>query len=286
MMWSSSAGTAGLSSPGRTGAWRRMASKTSAGVLPVNGSPPVAISYSTIAERKEIAAPVELLATRLLGRHRGQRAHGVTGLGHPVRPQHARRLGELVGDVRQMRGQLRQPEVEYFHLAVIGDEDVRRLDVAVHDAGMMGSLEGVGDLTAEVEHHIDRQRSAVDPAAERAALEQLHHEKRQAVVLADVVHRADVRVIQRGRRARLALKSLGGDRILQQLRGEELDGDLASEAGVFGAIDHTHTALANLVDDSVMGDSLADHRRAKLPMVGRAVTAVKNSAPADHCCQD
>ncbi len=87
-------------------------------------------------------------------------------------------------------------------------------------------------------------------------------------MLADVVDRADVRMIQRRGRARLALEALDGDRVCQQPRREELDGDLPAEPRVFGAVDDTHAAFADLVNDPVVRDSLADHWPAKLPIVG------------------
>jgi hypothetical protein len=40
---------------------------------------------------------------------------------------------------------------------------------------------------------------------------------------------------------------------------EEFECDGALEAGVFGFVDDTHTAFAELVEDLVVRDSLADH---------------------------
>ena len=44
--------------------------------------------------------------------------------------------------------------------------------------------------------------------------------------------------------------------------GEEFESNGAAEVGVLGSVDNTHTATAELVDDAVMRDSLADHRAA------------------------
>jgi hypothetical protein len=53
----------------------------------------------------------------------------------------------------------------------------------------------------------DAQRPALQPLAERLALEQLHGDEQLAVLLADVVELADVRVVDAGSRPRLALEA-------------------------------------------------------------------------------
>ena len=73
-------------------------------------------------------------------------------------------------------------------------------------------------------------------------------------------HRApDVRMIERGRRARFALKTLDGNWILGELARKELDGDLATESGVLGPVDDTHAALANLLNQAIVSNGLANH---------------------------
>ena len=51
------------------------------------------------------------------------------------------------------------------------------------------------------------------------------------------------------------LQSLG---ILGDLVGQELQSDKAVEASVLGLVDHTHPAAAELLDDAVVRDGLAD----------------------------
>ena len=110
--------------------------------------------------------------------------------------------------------ELREAEVEYLHLAAFGDEDVRRLDVAVDDAGRVRGVERVGDLDGIVEEQRPSAAACRDAPAQRRAVEHLHDEERQVAVLADVIERADVRMVERRRRAGLALKALDGDRVL------------------------------------------------------------------------
>jgi hypothetical protein len=60
----------------------------------------------------------------------------------------------------------------------------------------------------EVRHLLARQRAAAQQLPQRLPLEQLHHDVRAAEVVADVVDRADVGVVERGGDARLALEPL------------------------------------------------------------------------------
>ena len=63
-------------------------------------------------------------------------------------------------------------------------------------------------------------------------------------MLADVVQRTDVRVIQRGDGARFTVEALPELRIGCELRGENLDGDDAVEPRIAGPIDLAHAAGA------------------------------------------
>jgi hypothetical protein len=78
----------------------------------------------------------------------------------------------------------------------------------VHEPGGVRGIERVGDLDAEIEHALERQRTTRDFLLQRVAVEQLHHDEGLAVVLADVVNHADVRMIQRRGDARFAAEAL------------------------------------------------------------------------------
>ena len=79
---------------------------------------------------------------------------------------------------------------------------------------------------------------------------------------ADFVDGADVGMIQSGRRSRLAPEAFQRLRIFGQLVGQELQGDEAAELSVLGLVDHTHPAAAELLDDAVVRNGLADHGQA------------------------
>ena len=58
----------------------------------------------------------------------------------------------------------------------------------------VGHVEGVGDLDAVAQDLVEGERALLEPVRERLALEVLHDQEVDAVVLADVVERADVRM--------------------------------------------------------------------------------------------
>ncbi len=93
------------------------------------------------AEREDVAAEVELVAQDLLRAHVARRAHAGAGLG-----QVAQRV--VAGDA----------EVHQLHLALVGDDDVGRLDVAVDDAAEVRVVERTRDLQRDDRGHLHRQR--------------------------------------------------------------------------------------------------------------------------------
>ena len=112
---------------------------------------------------------------------------------------------------------LRESEIEDLDLPACVHEDVRGLDVAVHNPFRVRRLECIGDLTRRVEELAHLEPLPREPVCQRLALEQLHHDKVLAFVLLDRIDGANTRVIQRRCGPRLALKSLERLRIMRQL---------------------------------------------------------------------
>ena len=169
-------------------------------------------------------------------------------------------LGRHLGVVRRTLDEsLRQPEVEDLGHSLIRDEDVRRLDVPMHDAGFVRDLEGVGQLGRYVDDLLGVGASGRHPVLQRRAFEQLHHQERLALVLAEVVDGADVGVVECRRGTSLALEALERLDVLRHAGRQELDRHLAGEVQVLGAVDDTHASAAEPGQDSVMGNRRADH---------------------------
>ena len=57
---------------------------------------------------------------------------------------------------------------------------------------------------------------------------------------------------------RLAEEALGGRRVCGEMIGQQLDGDVAVQGPVAGAVDDAHAAVADLVDQLVAGQAGRD----------------------------
>ena len=86
------------------------------------------------------------------------------------------------------------------------------------------------------------------------------------VVLGDLVNRADVRMVERGRGARFAPEPFDvAVRRARHLRRQELQRDLAAERQIFGEIDDAHPAAAEQRLDSVVADYVARIHAIRVP---------------------
>ena len=135
----------------------------------------------------------------------------------------------------------REAEIEQLR-ARARQHHVARLQIAVDDAVAVRAIERVGDLGRVADDLVGRQRPARQPRGQRLALEVLHDQEGDAVLLADVVEHADVRVVQRPDDAGFAVEALAELRVGGELRRQDLDRDLAIEAGVDGAVDLPHAS--------------------------------------------
>ena len=108
----------------------------------------------------------------------------------------------------QRIGERRQAEVDDPH-AVLGQDQVARLDVAVHDALRVRLGQAVGDLRRDVERLVHGERSRREPLLQRLAVVVRHDDEQLPVGGGlDVVDGADVRMVGGRGRLRLAHEAL------------------------------------------------------------------------------
>ena len=119
------------------------------------------------------------------------------------------------------------------------------------DAGRVQRREGRQHPAPERDRLRDRQRPAAQPVRERLPLEQLHGDEQLAAVLADLVHLADVRVVDPGRGPGLPAEAPAG-RVVRL--GDRLHRDSTAEAVVLGREDDAHPALPEPVEDAVAAE--------------------------------
>ena len=200
------------------------------------------------AERVDVGARVDHAALELLGRHVGdgadQGALGAErGAGRLIVERRARRAGVALA-------QLGEAEVEQLD-APFGQHHVAWLEVAVGDAFAVRAGERLGERGGVLQCLVERQRSARQPRGERLAVEILHDQVLDAVLLADVVERADVGMVEPRDGAGLALEAQASIRLLRGIGRQHLDGDGAGDARVGRPVDLPHAPPAQEGDDLV-----------------------------------
>jgi hypothetical protein len=137
-------------------------------------------------------------------------------------------------------------------VAAFGDENVGGLDVAVNDVFGVRGVERVGNLNRECEQVFGINGAPVDEVLERLAIEKFHGDEGLAILLADVVNRANVGMVQRGGGLGFALESREGLRVAGDVLRQKFQRNEALEARVFGLVNDTHTSAAKLFDDAVV----------------------------------
>jgi hypothetical protein len=90
---------------------------------------------------------------------------------------------------------LRQSEIEHLCLAALGDENVRRLDIAMHDSLRVRGGERLSHMDRNLEQLLQFHRLAMDELFQALALQLLHHDERMALVIIDFVDRANAGMV-------------------------------------------------------------------------------------------
>ena len=80
-------------------------------------------------------------------------------------------------------------------MSTLGHEDVRGLDVAVDDRSGVSRIQCVGDVDGERQKDFHFQRTPCNAVLQGQAVQKLHGDEGMALLLADVVDRADIRMI-------------------------------------------------------------------------------------------
>ncbi len=131
------------------------------------------------------------------------------------------------------------------------EQNVLRLDVAVHHVLGVGVGQRVGHLDQDLHGLVDRQLAlAADPVTEIVPVDGGHHVVEKALGLARVVQRQDVRMLQPGRDLDLpeeALRTHGR----RQLAAQHLHGDFAPVLHVLGQVHDGHAAAPQLALEQV-----------------------------------
>ena len=193
------------------------------------------------AEGPDVGALVGRPPARLLGAHVGRGAEDDAHLRCGEDVSVGEWPGSALAAARSFE-RLGQAEIEHLDLAVRRDLDVGRLQIAVDDprscaasspsasGSAMRSASAIGNRTPR---EADRQILAFD---------EFHDERTTAAGFLEPVDRRDRRMTERGQDLRLPLKSGHAVVVIREGVGQDLDGDVAIEARVRGAVDLAHPA--------------------------------------------
>jgi hypothetical protein len=209
------------------------------------------------AERVEVGLVADLGGpSDLLGRHIGGRPQGPPGGGQG-------RGVEVLGD----------PEVGQLDLALCGDHQVRRLEVAVDHALLVRVVQRVADLDGQVDHLAPGERAALaEDVVEGHPVDVLHREIRGPAVPPEGQEADDVGVAELLEDRGLATEALVGLALLAGLAADDLDGGGPARRLVDRPIDHAHRAGAEDRLDPERTEVFADHdsdpANANRPAVG------------------
>ncbi len=193
-------------------------------------------------QRKQVGTAVDRFPRDLLGRHEHRRAE----------------VADVLGQMRA--GDARDPEIRELRHPVLGEEDIRGLDVPVDDSAGVGDVEGRPHLTDDLENPLARERLLLDQPVEARTRNELHDQVELAgdVVLPDVEDSYDVRVIEAASGLGLAKEALLNDPVLLRRQSaryvQQLDGDGPVDERVLGPVDDAHGAPTQGVADDVAPD--------------------------------
>ena len=183
---------------------------------------------------------------------------------------------------RVLSQQLRETEVGDLHSAAFVDEDVFRLDVAMHDPFVVSELQRLTNLRHDRERLGRRERSRPNRLPQVRAVHKLHDDVAEAIGavgwplsavrigalirdgrgrlsyvagLTEVVHSDDVRMTELRQRASLALKPFDERRIVTDLRRQDFYGDQPVEARLSRLVHRPHAPRPSSSRNSSYGNS-------------------------------
>src|SRR5713226_9791293 len=90
------------------------------------------------------------------------------------------------------------------------------------------------------------------------AVQELHGDERLAALLADVVNRADIVMVESRRGLRFTLKTGKSLGVFGYFIGQEFQRNKSVQSGILSLVDDTHPAAAEFFDDAIVRNGLAD----------------------------
>ena len=143
------------------------------------------------------------------------------------------------------------------------------------DPLLVCGFEGFRDLPRHRQRIVYGNRPLRDAIGERGPLDQLQHERLDAVRFFKAVDRGDIRMVERREHLRLAFEAREPVGIAREELGKDLQRDVTIELRVTRTIDLAHAACAECRDDLVGAEARAGGQRheSRLIVATEPVTA-------------
>ncbi len=162
----------------------------------------------------------------------------------------------------------------------------------MHDRARVGRAEALRDLSRNLGRISDGHRAAQDSVRQGLALVVRHHDKDTPVGhLLEAVNHANIRMVERGRGARLAQHTLAVFGVRHQIFRKKLQRDGPLELDVERAIHHSHPASPDEAEDLVVPNDLSRRQsgasvsQASFPAPDRLGTQLLLSRGMPQCAE-
>ena len=152
-------------------------------------------------------------------------------------------------------GELGESEIQHLDPPVVRQHDIRGLEIAVHHALVMRRRERIRERDAQLDDARDGQPARCHLPIEPVALDQLHRQEPNAVLILDRIERDDVRVVEAGDDAGFMFESRQAFRVRGYAGGQYLERNVTTEAAIPRPIHLAHAAGAERRDDVVATES-------------------------------
>ncbi len=212
-------------------------------VSPGNGSPAGQALIEHACQRVDVGTGLDLSGVEALGGHVGPRADGGVG-----RCQ------------RGVAGGAGDAEVDEIGEVVLGQQDVGRFDVAVHQSGLVGAVQCRGDLFDDVHGAFGWHRAVVEQGLQVVARDQSHGHVQASFDFSDVVDRHDMGVVEACGGACFAAEALVELGVLGVVGQQHLQRHHPVDFGVVRPPHLTHAAAPEQLDQLVSAKWGALHR--------------------------
>ena len=203
------------------------------------------------AEREQVRAAVHGLAAHLLRCHVRYRADDLARSRDRRFDRH--RLCRL--EIGARIGELGESEIQHLDSPVVRQHDIRGLEIAVHHALVVRRRERIRERDAQLDDARDGQPARCHLPIKPLALDQLHRQEPNAVLILDRIERDDVRVVEAGDDAGFMFKSRQAFRVRGHAGRQDLERNVTTEAAIPRPIHLAHAAGAERRDDVVATES-------------------------------